>query len=416
MKNASSCFRKLFIVVVCFSLTFVRKVDASEIIETCRLSSYTIHVRFDNDTNSFVKVEQNTDSLRRNLRKVSSRNLESESPIFQAKWCECATHSRGTSRNDYCILNRNENLCYVPVDVNEPVLCSGLSPVEAFVKNAWPISLLWIAALSIYICFTEGGHQICRYACIKIFFCWDSNVWNERLVEELLRNESIEGMQRRHDPNRSTLRNSSVVYLLRMHEYSPTKTKHLSEDGSPLSEKTATMTPDCIGDSNDDLFCSEIDNEEVVCTICIATIEEGDMIGALPCKHRFHVECLKEWLRRKNVCPLCQGPIAVVKNGQNLIENHVANETRLNSLARLLRIRRERRMQNRQSTVGISIRHPNRSIRVGDPARAAVRVPMNAITESQRRVVMSRGNRYSNRELLERRRQYLNDVRRQLNH
>jgi hypothetical protein len=31
-----------------------------------------------------------------------------------------------------------------------------------------------------------------------------------------------------------------------------------------------------------------------------------DHIGELPCDHLFHVECLKMWLPRKNVCPLCQ--------------------------------------------------------------------------------------------------------------
>jgi len=37
-------------------------------------------------------------------------------------------------------------------------------------------------------------------------------------------------------------------------------------------------------------------------------IEDGEGIGALSCKHCFHVCCLKEWIKRKNVCPLCQQP------------------------------------------------------------------------------------------------------------
>jgi hypothetical protein len=35
-------------------------------------------------------------------------------------------------------------------------------------------------------------------------------------------------------------------------------------------------------------------------------LEDGDRVGALPCFHQFHVDCLKEWLRRRNACPLCQ--------------------------------------------------------------------------------------------------------------
>ena len=42
------------------------------------------------------------------------------------------------------------------------------------------------------------------------------------------------------------------------------------------------------------------------CTICYGYIEEGDRVGALPhCNHTFHVDCLKVWLTRRNVCPLC---------------------------------------------------------------------------------------------------------------
>lgn len=42
------------------------------------------------------------------------------------------------------------------------------------------------------------------------------------------------------------------------------------------------------------------------CTICYAPILDGERVGALPtCDHIFHVECLKLWLTRRNVCPLC---------------------------------------------------------------------------------------------------------------
>jgi len=54
------------------------------------------------------------------------------------------------------------------------------------------------------------------------------------------------------------------------------------------------------------------DDEECdpICTICFAPLEDGDRIGALSCSHIFHVVCLKQWSRRRNVCPLCQEPEA----------------------------------------------------------------------------------------------------------
>jgi len=46
--------------------------------------------------------------------------------------------------------------------------------------------------------------------------------------------------------------------------------------------------------------------DDSTCPICLAPIETGDRVGALKCSHIFHVECLKEWLKRgRNVCPLC---------------------------------------------------------------------------------------------------------------
>ena len=42
------------------------------------------------------------------------------------------------------------------------------------------------------------------------------------------------------------------------------------------------------------------------CTICYSPVNDGDRVGALPsCNHIFHVDCLKVWLARRNVCPLC---------------------------------------------------------------------------------------------------------------
>jgi len=54
----------------------------------------------------------------------------------------------------------------------------------------------------------------------------------------------------------------------------------------------------------------DLDSLEVpTCTICFCPFEEGDIIADLPCKHEFHVECLKGWVQRKNACPLCNVPL-----------------------------------------------------------------------------------------------------------
>jgi hypothetical protein len=44
------------------------------------------------------------------------------------------------------------------------------------------------------------------------------------------------------------------------------------------------------------------------CSICLQTYETNDLLLRLPChaRHCFHVDCIREWLKRQNACPLCQ--------------------------------------------------------------------------------------------------------------
>ena len=42
------------------------------------------------------------------------------------------------------------------------------------------------------------------------------------------------------------------------------------------------------------------------CAICLIRLRDGDVIGDISCGHILHKDCLKDWLKRKNRCPLCQ--------------------------------------------------------------------------------------------------------------
>ncbi|KAF5751194.1 E3 ubiquitin-protein ligase MBR2-like isoform X1 [Tripterygium wilfordii] len=44
------------------------------------------------------------------------------------------------------------------------------------------------------------------------------------------------------------------------------------------------------------------------CCVCQEPYLNGDDIGNLPCGHEFHTNCIKEWLMRKNICPICKTP------------------------------------------------------------------------------------------------------------
>ena len=49
--------------------------------------------------------------------------------------------------------------------------------------------------------------------------------------------------------------------------------------------------------------------ENKSCTICMCPYELDEEYLILPCFHRFHSECIKEWLNRKNTCPNCKDNI-----------------------------------------------------------------------------------------------------------
>jgi hypothetical protein len=44
--------------------------------------------------------------------------------------------------------------------------------------------------------------------------------------------------------------------------------------------------------------------DEISCMICFSPLLDGQQGGSLICDHLFHVECLKMWLPKQNVCPL----------------------------------------------------------------------------------------------------------------
>lgn len=43
-----------------------------------------------------------------------------------------------------------------------------------------------------------------------------------------------------------------------------------------------------------------------MCAICLKAYEKGQKVFFLPCKHNFHIECIKPWFEKNHICPNCR--------------------------------------------------------------------------------------------------------------
>ena len=54
------------------------------------------------------------------------------------------------------------------------------------------------------------------------------------------------------------------------------------------------------------------DEEHNQCTICLTNFCVGEVIGQLPCRHIFHIDCIGEWVFKHPTCPICRMKLATI--------------------------------------------------------------------------------------------------------
>ncbi|XP_059316005.1 E3 ubiquitin-protein ligase MPSR1-like [Lycium ferocissimum] len=51
-------------------------------------------------------------------------------------------------------------------------------------------------------------------------------------------------------------------------------------------------------------ICEE--EEKIECVVCLDELGVGDVAKEMPCKHRFHGDCVEKWLKIHGSCPICR--------------------------------------------------------------------------------------------------------------
>lgn len=54
------------------------------------------------------------------------------------------------------------------------------------------------------------------------------------------------------------------------------------------------------------IFQKDVQQSKESCTVCLEELVEETQLNQLPCLHFFHRDCIIEWLRQSNCCPVCR--------------------------------------------------------------------------------------------------------------
>lgn len=272
-------------------------------------------------------LRSNVDSVKAvQVRRAADENVDTSAMHeFRARKCWCANNERQIYPGNlyYCIEPYTH--CAIPawwMNIDLTPGCVNRTRQERFARGVWPVVLVWFAAIFTCVCCTKVGHQVYDYVLGKIIPGYNGWVADRilrrhpgranRLIREHWRRRRVR-LERRYLQLLAERRGAPVGPDI---EDNNEEEEEENDDFAPIHElvlktriymspeESASKGEDVVGDGD-----AELDDDNT-CTICFGPIEDGDRVGELACDHVFHVECLKQWLARRNICPLCQMPNA----------------------------------------------------------------------------------------------------------
>ncbi|XP_058734800.1 E3 ubiquitin-protein ligase MPSR1-like [Vicia villosa] len=116
--------------------------------------------------------------------------------------------------------------------------------------------------------------------------------------------DSDQETERNGDSNRQRfiLMNPSTQRIILINEVSSLETL-LHELGSTTHNGQLPASKKSI-DSMKRVEIEESDDGE--CVVCLEQFEIGGVVKEMPCKHKFHGDCIEKWLRIHGSCPVCR--------------------------------------------------------------------------------------------------------------
>jgi len=264
---------------------------------------------------------------------TEGRSLQQDGEIQVKRECWCTQFFQRPT--EYC------DIQFDTCTVNGPsgrVTCFKTSGAATFVLGFWPVIIFWFCALIYAFFCTDPGRAARQYIRRRLRRRQDSNVTDEEQLGQDLdhlleqRPGRAAALYRKavlRERRRLNRRERSNVVGRGHPEQTPDpllypeicntlvlKTKVFQPAEDESEERTF---PARGGHHLDGWLPTQLRREHVTldemdeelehgnrCAICLARLEQGDIVGDIPCGHVFHKDCLKDWLRQKNRCPLCQ--------------------------------------------------------------------------------------------------------------
>ena len=87
-------------------------------------------------------------------------------------------------------------------------------------------------------------------------------------------------------------------------EFDSFEEDNFSDENNGIDENTIKTFP--VSKIKD---ISKLTEEKKKCCICLENFKKNDETMILPCIHIFHSVCIKKWMKRQDICPICKNKI-----------------------------------------------------------------------------------------------------------